>query len=71
MGTPTEETWPGLSSLPDYIQFKSYPGTPLTDIFTAAPDDLLECMGKLLALCPLQVEIVWIFCFGNYLNFIV
>jgi len=54
MGTPTDETWPGLSTLPDYIQFKSYPGTPLTDIFTAAPDDLLECMGKLLALCPLQ-----------------
>ena len=22
MGTPTEETWPGVTKLPDYIEFK-------------------------------------------------
>lgn len=52
LGTPTEETWPDLSLLPDYIQFKSFPGTPLHHIFTAAPDDLLQLMEKLLALFP-------------------
>ena len=29
MGTPTEEVWPGVKKLPDYVEFKSYPGTPL------------------------------------------
>ena len=52
LGTPTEDTWPGLTSLPDYIQFKQNPGTPLADIFTAAGDDLLDLLGKLLTLHP-------------------
>merc|ERR1711936_551807 len=25
LGTPSEESWPGLTSLPDYIQFKQHP----------------------------------------------
>ena len=54
LGTPSEETWPGISSLPDFIQFKQQPGTPLRDIFTAAGDDLLDLMGSLLMLCPLK-----------------
>lgn len=29
LGTPTEETWPGMTELPDFIQFKPFPGTPL------------------------------------------
>ena len=29
LGTPTEDSWPGISSLPDFIQFKHQPGTPL------------------------------------------
>lgn len=52
LGTPTDETWPGLSSLPDFIQFKHQPGTLLRDIFTAASDDLLQIMGQLIAICP-------------------
>ena len=36
LGTPTEATWPGLSSLPDYVPFQPVPGTPLRDVFTAA-----------------------------------
>lgn len=54
LGTPTDETWPGLTSLPDYIQFKSNPGTPLRDIFTAASDDLLDLMTSLVTVCPLK-----------------
>lgn len=38
--------------LPDFIQFKPSPGTPLRDIFTAATDDLLHLLSKLLAICP-------------------
>ena len=56
MGTPTEETWPGVTSLPDYIQFKHQTGTRLRDIFTAAGDDLLDLLTQLLTLCPLQVN---------------
>lgn len=29
LGTPNEESWPGITSLPDFIQFKHQPGTPL------------------------------------------
>ena len=29
MGTPTEESWPGLTKLPDYVQFKTFIATPL------------------------------------------
>jgi cyclin-dependent kinase 7 len=54
MGTPSEESWPGVTSLPDYIQFKHQPGTRLRDIFTAAGDDLLHLLSQLLYLCPLQ-----------------
>ena len=54
LGTPTEKNWPGLTQLPDYIQFKQNPGTPLRDIFTAAGDDLLDILGKLVTLCPMR-----------------
>ena len=41
LGTPTVENWPGHTELPDFVQFKSYPTTPLDDIFTAAGPDLI------------------------------
>ena len=43
-GTPTEETWPGVTSLPDYVAFKDMPGIPFKEIFTAASDDLLRLL---------------------------
>lgn len=43
---------PNLSQLPDYIQFKNFPGTPLNCIFTAASNDLLLLIEKLLAMYP-------------------
>ncbi|XP_011191044.1 cyclin-dependent kinase 7 [Zeugodacus cucurbitae] len=54
LGTPTEETWPNLNKLPDYMQFKQFPAIPLQHIFTAAPDDLIVLAEKLLALNPAQ-----------------
>ncbi|KAF6198068.1 hypothetical protein GE061_007814 [Apolygus lucorum] len=54
LGTPTEQTWPGMTSLSDFIQFKSFPGTPLKHIFTAAGDDLLDVISSLLMINPAQ-----------------
>ncbi|KAJ3604088.1 hypothetical protein NHX12_028829 [Muraenolepis orangiensis] len=52
LGTPTEETWPGVKSLPDYVAFKQFPGTPLEHIFSAAGDDLLELLQGLFTFNP-------------------
>lgn len=54
LGTPTDKDWAGMSSLPDYVQFRTFPGTPFRHIFTAAGDDLLDVIGKMLALNPLS-----------------
>lgn len=43
-----------MKELPDFIQFKPLVGTPFRDIFTAATNDLLELLSKLLAMCPLD-----------------
>ncbi|TSM85989.1 Serine incorporator 5 [Bagarius yarrelli] len=42
----------GLTSLPDYISFKLFPGTPLEHIFSAASDDLLELLKGLFTYNP-------------------
>ncbi|XP_064414085.1 cyclin-dependent kinase 7 isoform X1 [Latimeria chalumnae] len=52
LGTPTEQQWPGMSSLPDYVSFKSFPGTPLQHIFSAAGDDLLDLLQDLFTFNP-------------------
>lgn len=52
-GSPTEEIWPGLKLLPDYVIFKPTPKVPLHTIFTAAPNDLLDLCEKMLNLYPL------------------
>lgn len=52
LGTPSEETWPGVTKLQDFIQFKVFPGIPLNEIFTAAGDDLLAVISSLLCLNP-------------------
>ena len=41
-----------MKSLPDYVEFKPFPGTPLKDIFTAASDDLLDLLARLLDCNP-------------------
>ncbi|XP_069483499.1 cyclin-dependent kinase 7 isoform X2 [Ambystoma mexicanum] len=52
LGTPVEEQWPGMSSLPDYVTFKTFPGTPLQNIFSAAGDDLLDLLQGLFTFNP-------------------
>lgn len=52
LGTPNEDNWPGMTGLPDYVQFKHFPAQSLKHIFSAASDDLLELLDKLLALHP-------------------
>uniref|UniRef100_A0A4W3JPN1 Cyclin-dependent kinase 7 n=1 Tax=Callorhinchus milii TaxID=7868 RepID=A0A4W3JPN1_CALMI len=52
LGTPTEDLWPSMTNLPDYVSFKSFPGTPLEHIFSAAGDDLLEILQDLFTFNP-------------------
>ncbi|GAB1298512.1 Cyclin-dependent kinase 7 [Apodemus speciosus] len=52
LGTPTEEQWPDMCSLPDYVTFKSFPGVPLQHIFIAAGDDLLDLIQGLFLFNP-------------------
>jgi len=43
-----------MTELPDFIQFKPFPGMPLKHIFTAAGDDLLDLIASLLNVNPLE-----------------
>ncbi|ELT96418.1 hypothetical protein CAPTEDRAFT_176177 [Capitella teleta] len=54
LGTPSDESWPEMKALPDFVQFKVFPGTPLKDIFSAASDDLLGLLSSLLTMNPLK-----------------
>jgi cyclin-dependent kinase 7 len=56
LGVPSDANWHGHQSLPDYCEFKPVPGTPipLHNIFTAAPDDLIELLDLFLKLDPNQ-----------------
>ncbi|XP_035748680.1 cyclin-dependent kinase 7 isoform X6 [Egretta garzetta] len=42
----------GMTSLPDYVTFKSFPGMPLQHIFSAAGDDLLNLLQGLFTFNP-------------------
>jgi len=52
LGTPDAESWPGVTSLPDYVPFQPVPGTPLASIFTAATPDAHELLSQLLTYSP-------------------
>lgn len=54
LGSPSEEDWPHVSTLPHFVQFKPMPAIPFRDIFTASSDDLIEVLEKMLALNPLK-----------------
>ena len=51
-GSPSEEQWPGVSKLPDYIEYKEMPNIPFADIFTAASDDFINLLQCCLVLDP-------------------
>jgi cyclin-dependent kinase 7 len=54
LGTPTEELWPGMESLPDYVAFTKTPAIPLKQMFSAASDDAIDLLSKMLKYDPNQ-----------------
>jgi hypothetical protein len=42
-GTPTEESWPGVSQLPAYTPFNPQPPTPLTNLFPVCYTIVFMC----------------------------
>eukprot|EP00164_Ancoracysta_twista_P011021 GFYU01016832.1.p1 GENE.GFYU01016832.1~~GFYU01016832.1.p1 ORF type:complete len:328 (+),score=71.32 GFYU01016832.1:85-1068(+) len=52
LGTPTEENWPGMTTLPDYMEFEQYMGTPLNQLFTAAGEDAIDLLSKMIKYSP-------------------
>ncbi|KAG9099150.1 TFIIH complex serine/threonine-protein kinase subunit kin28 [Ceratobasidium sp. UAMH 11750] len=52
LGTPTEEDWPGHTSLPDYTSFGHFPKSPLKLLFSAASTEALDLLGKCLIYDP-------------------
>uniref|UniRef100_A0A3Q0S9B5 [RNA-polymerase]-subunit kinase n=1 Tax=Amphilophus citrinellus TaxID=61819 RepID=A0A3Q0S9B5_AMPCI len=55
LGAPTEETWPGLSSLPYFVSFKIFPGTLLEHIFSAAGGVILELLRVSFRVAPITI----------------
>jgi serine/threonine protein kinase len=53
MGSPTEESWPGVSSLPDYKpDFPRWPAVPLTNAVPQLDPDGLDLLNKMLIYDP-------------------
>lgn len=53
MGTPTEETWPGIGLLPDYKPtFPHWSGTPLEKTVTHLDANGMQVLKELLVLDP-------------------
>ncbi|PVZ98880.1 hypothetical protein BB558_005097 [Smittium angustum] len=52
LGTPTEEDWPGMKSLSDYVEMKKYPKAVLSSLFMAADANALDLLGKMLIFDP-------------------
>lgn len=52
-GTPTEETWPGSSSLRNFpIGVEMFPGVSLQQVFHQLDNNALDLLGKMLTLNP-------------------
>ncbi|KAG2972198.1 hypothetical protein PC118_g15807 [Phytophthora cactorum] len=54
LGTPTEEEWPGVSSLANFVEFTPSTAPPLASIFSAASEDALDLLSKLLKYNPAE-----------------
>lgn len=52
LGTPTISIWPGMTQLPDYIPLPLFPKPLLRQLFTAASEDALDLLSKLLTFDP-------------------
>ena len=52
-GTPTEETWPGVTKLPDFKQsFPKFKPTPLAEVAKGLDPLGLDLLAKMIALDP-------------------
>ena len=54
LGTPTLDDWPGMQLLPDYHEFAVFPKTPMASLFTAASQDTLDLLERMVVFDPLQ-----------------
>jgi len=54
LGTPTEEQWKGMRTLPDFVEFMHTPAPDKRLLFTNIPDDALHLLNRLLCFDPNQ-----------------
>ena len=53
MGTPTEEIWPGVTTLPDFkADFPNWKAKPLKEAVPSLDSEGLDLLGKMLAFDP-------------------
>ncbi|EGC38059.1 p34-cdc2 protein [Dictyostelium purpureum] len=52
LGTPNETNWPGVTCLPNYLRFTEHPPTPFKQLFTAATDEAIDLISKMLLFNP-------------------
>ena len=43
-----------MKSLPNYLEFEAYPETPFKNLFTAASDDAIDLLSKMLKFNPME-----------------
>jgi serine/threonine protein kinase len=52
LGTPDESSWPGVSTLPDYVEFTKTTAPPLREVFSAASKHAVDLLSRMLTLDP-------------------
>mmetsp|Transcript_42543 Transcript_42543/g.127592 ORF Transcript_42543/g.127592 Transcript_42543/m.127592 type:complete len:371 (-) Transcript_42543:442-1554(-) len=52
LGTPTEETWPGVTKLPGFVEYQASAPPPLRSFFPKATDDALDLLSRMVCLDP-------------------
>ena len=51
-GTPNDQNWPQVKSLPDYVDFKPVQQKPLKFVFSAVNNDTISVLDSMLQLNP-------------------
>lgn len=54
LGTPNEKNWPRIIEIENYVAFKPLEAVPLKSVFSAACDDGIDLLEKMLSLDPLR-----------------
>ena len=52
LGTPTEEQWPGMRCLPQFMECRPCPAPPMRKFFPTAPDAALDLLSRMLCFDP-------------------